>query len=123
MLIGARLPNTGTLPLERGVPALARILEDAGSDSIWVSDHVVMPREIDSHYPFAADGRATWASDTPYLEAMIVLALAAAVTERVRIGTAVLVLPLRNPVMFAKQAATVDVASSGRLDRTHPGSP
>jgi probable F420-dependent oxidoreductase len=116
MLIGARLPNTGPLPLERGVPALARVLEDAGADSVWVSDHVVMPREIKSHYPFAADGRATWASDTPYLEALIVLALAAAVTERVRLGTAVLVLPLRNPVMFAKQAASVDLASGGRLD-------
>lgn len=116
MLIGARLPNTGPLPLERGVPALARVLEDAGADSIWVSDHVVLPREIASHYPFAADGRATWASDTPYLEALIVLALAAAVTERVRLGTAVLVLPLRNPVMFAKQAASVDLGSRGRLD-------
>jgi probable F420-dependent oxidoreductase len=116
MLIGARLPNTGPLPLERGVPALARVLEDAGADSIWVSDHVVLPREMASPYPFAADGRATWSSETPYLEALIVLALAAAVTERVRIGTAVLVLPLRNPVMFAKQAASVDLASGGRLD-------
>jgi probable F420-dependent oxidoreductase len=116
MLIGARLPNTGSLPIERGVPALARALEDAGADSIWVSDHVVMPRVINSHYPFAEDGRATWASDTPYLEALIVLALAAAVTERVRLGTAVLVLPLRNPVMFAKQSASVDLASRGRLD-------
>lgn len=110
------MPNTGPLPLERGIDKLARELEDAGADSIWVSDHVVLPAKIDSHYPFAADGRATWSSETPYIEAMVALALAAAGTERVRLGTAVLVLPLRNPVMFAKQAASIDVASRGRLE-------
>jgi probable F420-dependent oxidoreductase len=71
---------------------------------------------MDSPYPFAADGRATWPSDTPYFEPLIALALAAAATERVRLGTAVLVLPLRNPVMFAKQCASIDVASGGRLE-------
>lgn len=116
MLIGAKLQNSGRLPLERGIPELARTLERAGADSIWVSDHVVMPREIKSHYPFAADGRAGWSGDTPYFEPLTALALAAAVTERVRLGTAVLVLPLRNPVMFAKQAASIDVASAGRLE-------
>jgi probable F420-dependent oxidoreductase len=116
VLVGAKLQNSGPLPLERGIPELARVLEQAGADSIWVSDHVVLPREMNSHYPFAADGRANWPSDTPYFEAMIALALAAAATERVRLGTAVLVLPLRNPVMFAKQAASIDAASGGRLE-------
>jgi probable F420-dependent oxidoreductase len=116
VLVGAKLQNSGPLPLERGIPELARALEQGGADSIWVSDHVVLPREMNSHYPFAADGRANWASDTPYFEAMIALALAAAATERVRLGTAVLVLPLRNPVMFAKQAASIDAASGGRLE-------
>jgi probable F420-dependent oxidoreductase len=114
--IGAKLPNTGPLPLERGIPELARELEHAGVDSIWVSDHIVLPRTIDSPYPFAADGHATWPSDMPYFEPLIALALAAAATERVRLGTAVLVLPLRNPVLFAKQCASIDVASRGRLE-------
>jgi probable F420-dependent oxidoreductase len=70
---------------------------------------------IGSRYPFAADGRATWATDTPYLDALMALALAAAVTERVSLGVAVLVLPLRQPVATAKQLATLDVASGGRL--------
>jgi probable F420-dependent oxidoreductase len=94
---------------------MARALEAAGFDSLWVADHVVLPRSIDSHYPFAADGRATWPSDSPYVEALIALALAASVTERATLGTAVLVLPLRSPVMFAKQAASIDTASGGRL--------
>ena len=116
MRIGAKLPNSGPLPLELGIPAMAAALEQAGVDSVWVSDHVVMPRTIESRYPFVADGRATWPTDSPYVEALIALALAAGATERVRLGTAVLVLPLRNPVMFAKQAASVDVASGGRLE-------
>jgi probable F420-dependent oxidoreductase len=116
MRIGAKLPNSGPLPLELGIPEMARTLEGAGFDSLWVSDHIVMPRAIDSRYPFAADGRATWATDTPYLDALIALALAAASTERVGLGTAVLVLPVRHPVIFAKQAASIDVASGGRLE-------
>jgi probable F420-dependent oxidoreductase len=115
LAIGAKLPNSGPLPLERGIPELARTLERAGFDSLWVSDHIVLPRAIESRYPFAADGRATWASDTPYIDALIALALAAAVTERVTLGTAVLVVPLRQPVVAAKQLASLDVSSGGRL--------
>ncbi|MBX5440285.1 MAG: TIGR03619 family F420-dependent LLM class oxidoreductase [Solirubrobacteraceae bacterium] len=95
---------------------MARTLEEAGYDSLWVADHVVLPREIRSRYPFAEDGRATWPTDTPYIDALVALALAAAATERVRLGTAVLVLPMRNPVELAKQAASIDVASGGRLE-------
>jgi probable F420-dependent oxidoreductase len=113
--IGALVPNSGPIPLELGIPAMAARLEAAGFESLWVSDHIVLPTSIDSHYPFAADGRATWPSTTPYIDALIALALIAAATERARLGTAVLVLPLRHPVVFAKQAASIDVASGGRL--------
>lgn len=95
---------------------MALALERAGFESLWVSDHVVLPEVIEARYPFADDGRATWATDTPYLDALVTLTLAAAVTDRVRLGTAVLVLPLRHPVIFAKQAASIDVASRGRLE-------
>ena len=94
---------------------MAARLEAAGFESLWVSDHIVLPASIESHYPFAADGRATWPSTTPYFDALIALALMAAATERATLGTAVLVLPLRHPVVFAKQAASIDVASGGRL--------
>ncbi|HEX7297912.1 MAG TPA: TIGR03619 family F420-dependent LLM class oxidoreductase [Solirubrobacteraceae bacterium] len=116
MRIGLKLPNSGPKSLDPGVAAMARVLEQAAADSLWVSDHVVMPERIVSPYPFAADGRATWETDMPWLDALVALALAAAVTERVRLGTAVLVLPLREPLVFAKQAATIDVASGGRLE-------
>lgn len=113
--IGALVPNSGRWPLELGIPVMATRLEAAGFESLWVSDHIVLPRTIESRYPFAADGRATWPTDTPYVDALVALALMAAVTERATLGTAVLVLPLRHPVVFAKQAASIDVASGGRL--------
>jgi probable F420-dependent oxidoreductase len=115
MRIGAKLPSTGALALEPGVAQLARTLEKAGFDSLWVPDHVVLPRVMASRYPFAADGRATWPTDTPYFDALVALALAAAVTERVGLGTGVLVLPQRQPVVTAKQLASIDAASRGRL--------
>jgi probable F420-dependent oxidoreductase len=113
--IGAKVPNSGPVPMRDGIAQTAASLEDAGFDSLWVSDHVVLPRTIESHYPFAADGKATWATDSPYFEALIALAMMAAATTRATLGTAVLVLPLRNPVMLAKQAATIDLLSGGRL--------
>ena len=116
MLIGAKVPNSGPLPAARGIGPMAAELEQAGFDSLWVSDHLVLPEVIESRYPFAADGRATWPSDTPYLDAMIALMAIAAATSRARLGTAVLVLPLRQPVVLAKQAASIDVLSGGRLE-------
>jgi probable F420-dependent oxidoreductase len=115
MRIGAKVPNSGPLPERLGIGAMAAELEAAGFESLWVSDHIVLPEAIDSPYPFADDGRATWPTDTPYFDALIALALIAQATERATIGTAVLVLPLRQPIVFAKQAASIDVASGGRL--------
>ena len=115
MKIGAKVPNSGPLPGRLGIGTMARELEEAGFESLWVADHIVLPETIDSRYPFAEDGRATWSTDTPYFDALIALALIAEATKRATIGTAVLVLPLRQPVVFAKQAASIDVASGGRL--------
>jgi probable F420-dependent oxidoreductase len=115
MRLGAKVPNSGPYPTEIGIPEMARVLEAAGFASLWVSDHVVMPETFASRYPFAADGLATWPSDTPYFDALIALALIAGATDRATFGTAVLVLPLRHPVVLAKQAASLDAVSGGRL--------
>jgi probable F420-dependent oxidoreductase len=113
--IGAKLPNSGPLVRTIGITEMAATLERAGFESLWVSDHVVLPKEIRSRYPFAADGKATWSTTVPYIDAVVALSLIAGATERATIGTAVLVLPLRNPVVFAKQAASLDALSGGRL--------
>lgn len=113
--IGVKLPHTGPVD-PSSIPERARRLEQAGFDSLWVSDHVVMPEVIGSRYPFAADGVATWATDQPWTEALVALAAAAAVTSRVGLGTAVLVLPQRNPVLVAKQVGSLDAISGGRVE-------
>jgi probable F420-dependent oxidoreductase len=113
--LGAKVPNSGPNATEIGIPAMARALEEAGFESLWVSDHVVMPSRIESLYPFARDGRPSWSAATPYFDAVVALSLIAAATSRASFGPAVLVLPLRNPVVFAKQAASLDVARGGRL--------
>ena len=113
--VGAYMPSAGDLPAKHGIKELATRLEAAGFSSLWVSDHVVMPETIKAAYPFAKDRKATWATDVPWYDAMIILAMVASVTEKVELGTAVLVLPLRQPIVFAKQAATIDSLSGGRL--------
>lgn len=113
--IGAKVPNSGAFAHEPGIAAAARELEAAGFESLWVSDHIVMPQDIHSRYPFAADGRATWSTATPWFDAVVALAVLGAVTSRAAIGTAVLVLPLRQPVTLAKQLASIDVLTGGRV--------
>lgn len=115
MRLGAKLPHSGEIALRRAPADMARELEEAGFDSIWVSDHIVFPVETTSRYPFAEDGRPTWPFDAPYLEPMVVLAAVTATTRRATIGTSVTIAPMRNPVLLAKQAASIDVMSGGRL--------
>jgi probable F420-dependent oxidoreductase len=115
MRVGAKLPNSGALPAELGVPRMAAELEAAGFASLWVSDHVVMPATVTSRYPYAADGVATWSTDDPWYDAIVALSMAAAVTGHVELGTAVLVLPQRHPVVLAKQVASLDRLAGGRV--------
>jgi len=113
--LGAKLPHSGEMAMRIAPAVMAAELEDAGFDSIWVSDHIVFPIETTSRYPFSVDGRPTWPFDTPYLEPMVVLAAVTATTKRAAIGTSVTIAPMRNPVLLAKQAASIDVMSGGRL--------
>jgi probable F420-dependent oxidoreductase len=95
--------------------SLAQRAEDLGFDSVWVSDHIILPRQVASFYPYAADGVAVFRPDEDYYEALAALNFLAGCTRRVRLGTHVLILPYRNPVLTAKILATLDVLSGGRL--------
>jgi probable F420-dependent oxidoreductase len=113
--LGAKVPNSGPLPFRLGTARMAATLERAGFESIWTSDHVVFPHDVKSPYPFAADGRMTWPADIDYLEPVVALSAMTATTSSAELGTSVLILPMRNPILFAKQAACIDVLSGGRL--------
>lgn len=91
---------------------LARAAEDAGVDRIIVVDHVVMGRHTENY----AWGRFPVPPEAPWLEPLIVLAAIASATSRVRLATGILIAPLRPAALLAKQAATLDVLSGGRLD-------
>ena len=114
MEIGVHLPHIGPLANRDALIDFARFAEERGFDSLWVSDHVVVPRTIASRYPYSPDGRFPIPPDLPFLEPLATLLFAAAVTQRARLGTSILVVPMRNPVITAKQLATLDALSNGR---------
>jgi probable F420-dependent oxidoreductase len=91
---------------------LARAADDAGADRIVVVDHVVMGPHTENY----AWGTFPVPPEAPWFEPLIVLAAIASATSRVRLATGILIAPLRPAVLLAKQAATLDVLSRGRLD-------
>jgi probable F420-dependent oxidoreductase len=93
---------------------VARAAEDAGLDSVWVADHIIYPRETTSQYPYRGDGLPFTPQDG-FLEAFTTLAVIAGATQRIGLGTSVLVLPMREPLLAAKTIATLDVLSGGRV--------
>jgi probable F420-dependent oxidoreductase len=113
--IGVNLPNFGPTATRSPIGELARRAEDAGFDSVWVSDHVVMPVAVESAYPFSPDGAFPWPVDEPWFDPLIALSFAAAHTERVELGIGVLIAPLRHPVVLAKQVASLDAYAGGRF--------
>lgn len=91
----------------------ARLVEDLGFESVWPVEHVVMPAHYESPYPYSPDGRMP-IPDAAIPDPLIWNTWVAAVTERLLLGTAMIILPQRNPVVLAKIAASLDVLSGGR---------
>ncbi len=94
---------------------LARAAEEAGYDSMVVPDSICYPRHSSSVYPFNPDGTRDFLEDKPFLEPFSLIPALGAVTQRLRFVTFVLKLPVRNPVLVAKQATSVAVLTGGRL--------
>ena len=91
----------------------AQAAEESGFDTLWMGDHVVIPQNHASQYPYAE--RMPY-EESPNPDPIATLAFIAAKTKTLRLGTSVLVLPQRNPVVLAKQVATLDALSEGRVD-------
>ncbi len=98
-----------------GLSQLGAAVEERGFHSLWFPEHVVLFDEIDSVSPFTGL-RSLAPGTSPMLDPLTCVTFVAATTQKLRLGTGICVLPLRNPVFLAKEAATIDVLSGGRLD-------
>jgi len=105
----------GPLAEPETITTLARFAEDAGFQSIWLADHVVFPAKFTSKYPFSATGDFPAPTTDPLLEPIAAMGVLAGATKRIRIGTAVLIIPYRNPVLLARMLITIDQFSGGRV--------
>ena len=112
---GCHLPVYGPGATREALVTLARRVEGFGYDAVWASDHVVLPFEIRSRYPYNQTGEFPLPPTANFLEPLTTLAVVAGATERVRLGTTVLVIPHRHPVLAAKMLATLDHLAPGRV--------
>lgn len=95
---------------------LAQAAEEVGFESLWTVEHVIWPTEYDSHYPYHRTGKMPGTSSIPIPDPLIWLTWVAAATNTIRLGTGVMILPLRNPLVVAKELATLDQLSGGRVE-------
>ncbi|MEE4145940.1 MAG: LLM class F420-dependent oxidoreductase, partial [Halieaceae bacterium] len=106
--------NIGMQSLEQ-IVGLAQLAESLGFESVWTFEHVMVPLEYESRYPYSKDGKMGGASDAAFLDPLIALTAVAAHTKTLRLGTGVNILSQANPLLLAKQAATLDLLSNGRF--------
>jgi probable F420-dependent oxidoreductase len=82
---------------------------------VWIGEHLILPVNYTSKYPYTSDGRFPAPLDVPFHDPMLALAYAAALTSKIKLATGIFVVPLRNPVATAKSVASLDVLSNGRV--------
>lgn len=117
MEIGVRIPSAGTHASTENLVTVARWAEELGYHSVWVSDHVILPapEDVESYYPYDPENQWRAPADTPWLDPLLALAWAGSVAPSVKLGTSVLVLPLRHPILLAKRLASLDRLTGGRV--------
>ena len=117
MQFGIMFVNTGHGSSPQGAKALVQAAEAGGITTAWTVEHVVVPSGYDSTYPYDASGKmAGGAEDFDLPDPLIWLAWAAAHTTTLRLGTGILIVPQRNPLITAKEVATLDHLSGGRVE-------
>ena len=101
-------------PADHLVP-MARAAEEHGFDSIAVPDSVFFPEKVSADYPYVSDGERFWTAETPFVDPFVAVPAMAAVTTRIRFVTNVVKLPLRHPLLVAKQVASIAALSGDRF--------
>ncbi|HEU0021358.1 MAG TPA: TIGR03619 family F420-dependent LLM class oxidoreductase [Dehalococcoidia bacterium] len=112
MEIGLSIPR---LPDPAGIRRFVQRAEELGFESVLAGDHIVLPTGGTDQYPYTADGSFSRPSDEPFLETMTMLGYMAACTETIKLGSTVIILPYRNPIVQAKMFASLDVLTNGRM--------
>jgi probable F420-dependent oxidoreductase len=112
---GIFFANTMGFATPEGARALARAAEDTGFDSLWTVEHVVVPSGYESSYPYSKDGKMPGGEDFAIPDPLVWLAYVAGVSSTIRLATGVAILPQRNVVYTAKEVATLDQLSGGRV--------
>ena len=117
MKFGIRIPppQMGPIGDPDFVVRYSQLVESMGFESIWTIDHTVMHVEYDSRYPYKTTGKTPLPPDSNMPDPLILMMLIAAQTERIRIGTSMLILPQRHPMILAKEVASLDQYSAGRV--------
>lgn len=93
-----------------------RVAEKVGFESVWGGEHVIFPSSIESKYPYTSDGKVPATKDTWIPDPLIWLAYVSSVAPSLRLGTCILILPQRNPVILAKEIATLDHLTNGKVE-------
>ena len=112
MQIGLSIPNFLS---GESLKRFVQRAEALGFESVLVGDHVVLPTAGTNQYPYTADGSFARPAEDPFLETMTLLGYVAACTEEIKLGSTVIILPYRNPVVQAKMFASLDVLTNGRM--------
>ena len=114
MKIGIMFANVGPFGLPDHLENLATTAEQAGIESLWTVEHVVVPVGYTSEYPYSPTGRMPGPENSPIPDPVLPLVFCAAVTKKIKLGTGILILPQRHPTYVAKEFATLDQLSEGR---------
>ncbi len=112
MRIGLSIPR---LPDAQGIRRFVQRAEQLGFESALVGDHLLLPTGGTNQYPYTADGSFSRPAEEPFLETMTLLGYLAACTDTIKLGSTVIILPYRNPVVQAKMFASLDVLTAGRM--------
>ena len=115
MNFGVNLINRGEMATPENMAKFAQRSEALGFDSLTVSDHIVIPKDVPHNYPYHPQGKFSWEASRDYYEPLSTLSFLAGKTGRIRLGTSVLILSYRNPLTTAKMLASIDALSQGRL--------
>ncbi len=116
MQFGLSVPHRGPLANPQAIRAIAESAEALGYDVLTISDHIVVPRQIESKYPYSPDGGWAGGADGMCFEQLSLLNYVAGITSKARLLTSIMVIPHREPIFTAKALATADQLSGGRVE-------